>query len=50
VGNVRYRMTVDKINVDATIKQVKDLLATEEGLSPAIKISLETLLLLVLPP
>jgi len=40
-------MTVDKINVDSTIKQVKDLLATEEGLSPALKASLETLLLLV---
>lgn len=40
-------MTVDKINVDATIKQVKDLLATEEGMSPALKASLETLLLLV---
>lgn len=40
-------MTVDKINVDATIKQVKSLLTTEEGLSPALKASLETLLLLV---
>jgi transposase len=40
-------MTADKINVDATIKQVKSLLTTEEGLSPALKASLETLLLLV---
>lgn len=40
-------MTVDKISVDATIKQVKDLLDTEDGLSPALKASLETLLLLV---
>jgi len=40
-------MTIDKINVDATIKQVKDLLTTEDGLSPALKASLETLLLLV---
>jgi len=40
-------MTLDTINVEATIQQVKDLLAKEEGISPAIKISLETLLLLV---
>src|SRR3989339_1001820 len=40
-------MTVDKISVDATIKHVKDLLANEENLSPALKASLETLLLLV---
>ncbi|NCO52295.1 MAG: IS66 family transposase [Deltaproteobacteria bacterium] len=40
-------MTVDKINVDATIKQVKNLLATEDGMSPTLKASLETLLLLV---
>ena len=40
-------MTVDSINVDATIKHVKELLATDESLSPAIKASLETLLLLV---
>ena len=40
-------MTINKLNVDATIKQVKDLLNTEAGLSPALKASLETLLLLV---
>jgi len=40
-------MTINKLNVDATIKQVKDLLDTEDGLSPALKASLETLLLLV---
>ena len=40
-------MTADKINVDSTIQQVKDLLANERDLSPALKASLETLLLLV---
>ena len=40
-------MTVGKINVDDTIKQVKNLLTAEENLSPSLKASLETLLLLV---
>jgi|GEM_PF-2934865 transposase len=40
-------MTTDKINADSTIKQVKDLLANEKNLSPALKASLETLLHLV---
>lgn len=40
-------MTVNNISVETTIKQVKDLLATEVNLSPALKASLETLLLLV---
>ncbi|MCK9295566.1 MAG: IS66 family transposase [Desulfobulbaceae bacterium] len=40
-------MTVDNVNVETTIKRVQDLLVTETNLSPAIKASLETLLLLV---
>lgn len=40
-------MTVDNINVEATIKRVSEQLADETNLSPALKASLETLLLLV---
>jgi transposase len=40
-------MTVDNINVDAAIKRVNDLIAAEKDLSPALKASLEVLLLLV---
>ena len=40
-------MTVDNINIDTTIKKVRDLLTSEASLSPAVKTSLETLLLLV---
>jgi len=41
------RMTINNIDVDASIKQVKDLLAEEKDISPALKSSLEVLLLLV---
>ena len=40
-------MTVDQINVDASIKQVKDLIEAESNLSPALKASIEVLLLLI---
>lgn len=40
-------MTINNIDVDATIEQVKTLLAQEKDLSPAVKSSLEVLLLLV---
>ncbi|MFH7321643.1 IS66 family transposase [Desulfurivibrio sp. D14AmB] len=40
-------MTIEKIDVTATIDQVKELLRAEQGLSPALKASLETMLLLV---
>jgi len=40
-------MTVENINVEATIKRVNDLIAAEPDLSPALKASLEVLLLLV---
>jgi transposase len=40
-------MTVKTINVEAAIKQVNDLVASEPNLSPALKASLEVLLLLV---
>ena len=40
-------MTINNIDVDATIKQVRTLLAQEKDLSPAVKSSLEVLLLLV---
>lgn len=40
-------MTVDHINVEASIKRVKNLMAAEDGLSPALKASIEVLLLLI---
>lgn len=40
-------MTVENINVEAAIKPVKDLVAAEKDLSPALKASLEVLFLLV---
>ena len=40
-------MTVDHINVEASINQVKDLIAAESNLSPALKASIEVLLLLI---
>lgn len=40
-------MTVDHINVEASIKRVKNLMAAEAGLSPALKASIEVLLLLI---
>ena len=40
-------MTISNIDVDATIKQVRNQLAQEKDLSPAIRSSLEVLLLLV---
>jgi len=40
-------MTVENINVEAAIRRVNDLIAAEKDLSPALKASLEVLLLLV---
>ncbi|MFH1672124.1 MAG: IS66 family transposase [Pseudomonadota bacterium] len=40
-------MVFENINVEATIKQVKDLVAAETSISPALKASLDALLLLV---
>lgn len=40
-------MTVESINVEAAIKRVNDLVALEKDMSPALKASLEVLLLLV---
>ena len=40
-------VTIDNINVEETVRKVADLIATEKGLSPALKGSLEVLLLLV---
>ena len=40
-------MTVSNIDVEATIERVKSLIAEEKDLSPALKSSLEVLLLLV---
>jgi transposase len=40
-------MTIDHINVEASINQVKDLIASESNLSPALKASIEVLLLLI---
>lgn len=40
-------MTIDNIDVKATIEQVKTLIAAEKNLSPALKASLDVLLVLV---
>ena len=40
-------MTVDNINVEETVKRVAELIAEEKDLSPALKASLEVLLLLI---
>ncbi|MBW2647753.1 MAG: IS66 family transposase, partial [Deltaproteobacteria bacterium] len=40
-------MTVENINVEKAIQRVNDLIAQEKDLSPALKASLEVLLLLV---
>jgi len=40
-------VTIDNINVEETIQKVASLIATEHGLSPALRSSLEVLLLLV---
>ena len=40
-------MTIDNINVEASIQRVATLIAAEQGLSPALKSSLEVLLVLV---
>jgi transposase len=40
-------MTVDNINVEETVKKVTDLIAQEKNLSPALKGSLEVMILLI---
>ncbi len=40
-------MTVENINVEKAIQRVNDLTTQEKNLSPALKASLEVLLLLV---
>lgn len=40
-------MTIETINVEKTVQRVNDLIAQEKNLSPALKASLEVLLLLV---
>lgn len=40
-------MTINNINVEESIDQVKTLIASEKDLSPALKASLEVLLVLV---
>jgi transposase len=40
-------LTIEDIDVDATIDSVKEFLKTERGLSPALRSSLEVMLLLV---
>lgn len=50
MGHLKGRvaaMTVNNIDVEATIERVKSLIADEKDLSPALKSSLEVLLLLV---
>ena len=42
-----FRLTLDNIDVDATVKKVKDLLAAEPALSPALRSTLDVLILLV---
>jgi transposase len=40
-------MTVENVNVEASIKTAKELIAKEKNLSPALKVALDVLLLLV---
>ena len=40
-------MTIQNISIEATVERIKTLIAEEKGLSPALKSSLEVLLLLV---
>lgn len=40
-------MTVENVNIEASIKTAKDLIAKEKNLSPSLKIALDVLLLLV---
>ena len=40
-------MTIDNINIEEIVEQVKSQIAGEKDLSPALKASLELLLLLV---
>ena len=40
-------MTVDNINVEETVKRVTELITAEKDLSPALRASLEVLLLLI---
>ena len=40
-------MTVDGIDVDATVKRVRELLAKDQGVSPALRSTLEVLLVVV---
>ena len=40
-------MTIDNINVEDTVKKVTDLIAQEKNLSPALKGSLEVMILLI---
>lgn len=40
-------MTVENINIEASIQSAKELIAKEKNLSPALKVALDVLLLLV---
>ncbi|MDR4651285.1 MAG: DUF6444 domain-containing protein [Nitrosomonas sp.] len=40
-------MTVDGIDVEATVKKLQELLAKEKNISPALSATLETLLVVV---
>ena len=43
----RWRLKIEDIDVDAALASVRQGLKTEKGLSPALRASLEVLLLLV---
>jgi transposase len=40
-------MTIENVNIEASIKSAKELIAKEKNLSPALKVALDVLLLLV---
>ncbi len=40
-------MTVENVNIEASIQTAKELIAKEKNLSPALKVALDVLLLLV---
>ena len=41
-------MTIENVNIEASIQTAKELIAKEKNLSPALKVALDVLLLLVI--
>jgi transposase len=45
-GAQRNQMTLDQTHIEKSVNRVKDLVATENKISPALKAAMDTLLLL----